>query len=215
MGGEALGKASFSVSSTGHRWVHVGNSFRLFKMACFVNGAGLRLPTESRRVCASRNKVASVRMQESGRKEIVSNTTSVWEETVTSLQNAFPEYSEEEVDTVLMACGGEETLALEKLASMSQMNRLRGEELKAYEGRVSLLEEGRLRREATGSAKDFFKSHVEVEGSYVDQGYVDDQADTMGSIKKAFGGIFGFGKSDKEEKGEAKAQSKEIVGRDE
>mmetsp|Transcript_28231 Transcript_28231/g.110882 ORF Transcript_28231/g.110882 Transcript_28231/m.110882 type:complete len:115 (+) Transcript_28231:422-766(+) len=114
-----------------------------------------------------------------------------------------------------MACGGEETLALEKLASMSQMNRLRGEELKAYEGRVSLLEEGRLRREATGSAKDFFKSHVEVEGSYVDQGYVDDQADTMGSIKKAFGGIFGFGKSDKEEKGEAKAQSKEIVGRDE
>jgi len=37
----------------------------------------------------------------------------------------------------------------------------------------------------------------------------------MGSIKKAFGGIFGFGKSDKEEKGEAKAQSKEIVGRDE
>eukprot|EP00189_Rhodosorus_marinus_P010112 CAMPEP_0184739876 /NCGR_PEP_ID=MMETSP0315-20130426/2798_1 /TAXON_ID=101924 /ORGANISM="Rhodosorus marinus, Strain UTEX LB 2760" /LENGTH=187 /DNA_ID=CAMNT_0027209073 /DNA_START=101 /DNA_END=664 /DNA_ORIENTATION=+ len=186
-------------------------------MACFVNGAGLRLSTESRRARvsrASRKNVASVRMQESGKKKNASNTTSVWDETVSSLQNAFPEYSEEEVDTVLMACGGEEAMALEKLASMSQINRLRGEELKAFEGRVSLLEEGKLRREATGSAKDFFKSHVDVEGSYVDQGYVDEQADTMGSIKKAFGGMFGFGKSDVEEKGEPTVQSKEVVGGD-
>ncbi|KAJ8901978.1 hypothetical protein NDN08_004179 [Rhodosorus marinus] len=184
-------------------------------MACFVNGAGLRLSTESRRVCASRKNVASVRMQENGTKKKAGNTTSVWDETVSSLQNAFPEYSEEDVDTVLMACGGEEAMALEKLASMSQINKLRGEELKAFEGRVSLLEEGRLRRDATGSAKDFFKSHVDVEGSYVDQGYVDDQADTMGSIKKVFGGMFGFGKSDEENKVEAKPQSKETVGRDE
>ncbi len=57
--------------------------------------------------------------------------------------------------------------------------------------RVSAIKEAEMRRSATGSAKDFFKSYVDVNGQYVDQGYVDDSADAMGKIKNAFGKLFG------------------------
>lgn len=63
--------------------------------------------------------------------------------------------------------------------------------------RISRVEEARLRRVATGSARDFFKGYVEVAGRHIDQGYVDESADAMGGfvrgVKGLWGKVFGGG----------------------
>ena len=55
-------------------------------------------------------------------------------------------------------------------------------------GKVSKLELARLRRTATGSARDFFKGYVEVRGQHIDTGYVDENADAMGNFVKGVKG---------------------------
>ncbi len=60
--------------------------------------------------------------------------------------------------------------------------------------RVSAIKEAEMRRSATGSARDFFKGYVDVEGSYVDQGYVDEDADAMGKFRRALQKFFSGGK---------------------
>ena len=57
-------------------------------------------------------------------------------------------------------------------------------------GSVSAVKEAELRRKATGSAQDFFKSYVEIEGSYVDAGYVDEDSDAIGKLMKGIKKLF-------------------------
>lgn len=58
-------------------------------------------------------------------------------------------------------------------------------------GRVSAVKEAELRRIATGSARDYFKSFVDVNGDCVEDGMVDESADVMGKVAQKFKGLFG------------------------
>ena len=104
----------------------------------------------------------------------------------------------QDADDALCAADGDEQLALQTLvqtfASDVQQQR-EAAVIRAREAgdkyRVSAIKEAELRRRATGSARDFFKGYVEIEGSYVDSGYVDEQADFMGNAVKGFKKLFG------------------------
>ena len=52
------------------------------------------------------------------------------------------------------------------------------------------MKEAELRRKATGSAQDFFQSYVDIEGSYVDAGYVDEDSDAIGKLMKGIKKLF-------------------------
>ena len=96
-------------------------------------------------------------------------------------------------DKALSDADGDEVVALrlltERTKSTVQLQReaVVAEARKRGENRVSAIKEAELRRRATGSAQDFFKGFVEVEGQYVDSGYVDESADAMGSLGKMLG----------------------------
>ena len=51
-------------------------------------------------------------------------------------------------------------------------------------GRAFAVKEVDLRRKGTGTVQNFFKSYVEIEGSYVDAGYVDEDSDAIGKLMK-------------------------------
>eukprot|EP00188_Purpureofilum_apyrenoidigerum_P002526 Plantae.Rhodophyta-Purpureofilum_apyrenoidigerum.ctg2591.p1 GENE.Plantae.Rhodophyta-Purpureofilum_apyrenoidigerum.ctg2591~~Plantae.Rhodophyta-Purpureofilum_apyrenoidigerum.ctg2591.p1 ORF type:complete len:179 (-),score=44.90 Plantae.Rhodophyta-Purpureofilum_apyrenoidigerum.ctg2591:99-635(-) len=162
-------------------------------MAAFVQG-GVVISRRDHGATCQRVRATARMSALSSEEKRKAGMTSVWDETIKSLNKAFPEYSWENVEKILYATGGDEARALERLASSSVMTKERQEMVNKYKGRVTVMEEGRMRRRATGSARDFFKAYVDVEGSYIEQGYVDKDADVMSSIRKTFGNLFGFGK---------------------
>lgn len=128
--------------------------------------------------------------------------TDEWAEAVMRLAKAVSSTSLESADVALQSADGDEDAALRLLMdeNWSDIRRKREEAVARARAagdanRVSAVKEAQLRRKATGSARDFFKGYVETEGRYVDAGYVDDSADTMGKIFGSFKKLFG-GKSE-------------------
>lgn len=128
--------------------------------------------------------------------------TSEWAEAIERLVNAVPSATRSSADIALDEADGDEALALQKLtdSNWSDIRRVREAAVQAARERgdskrVSALKEGELRRRATGSARDFFKGYVEIEGKYVDEGYVDQDADAFGKMIGAVRNL--FGKNDK------------------
>lgn len=126
------------------------------------------------------------------------NMTAEWAEAVDRLAGSVPSATWASADAALSESDGDEMLALQLLTQNdgSDIQRKREaavEKARAAgdKNRVSAIKEAEMRRRATGSAKDFFKGYVEVEGKYVDQGYVDEGADAMGKITDTLKGWFG------------------------
>jgi len=101
-------------------------------------------------------------------------------------------------DSALDEADGDEMLALRYLTedNVSEIQKRRQLAVQTARengdlNRVSAIKEAEIRRRATGSAKDFFKGYVEVEGQYVDSGYVDSDADAMGKLANTFKNWFG------------------------
>lgn len=124
--------------------------------------------------------------------------TEEWAEAVQRLTSSISTCTLSAADAALDAAGGDEDLALRYLTEENKSEVQLQRELvveKAREAgdvnRVSAIKEAELRRRATGSARDFFKGFVEIEGRYVDQGYVDESADVMGKLKEKLGSWFG------------------------
>lgn len=123
--------------------------------------------------------------------------TAEWAAAVDRLRGSVQGATWADGDQALSEAEGDEVDALRVLTLMMkspiQERRERAVEAAraAGQNRVSAIKEAEMRRAATGSARDFFKSFVEVEGQYVDQGYVDEDADAMGKVGKWFGKTFG------------------------
>lgn len=130
-----------------------------------------------------------------------SEMTEEWAAAIDRLVTAVSTASRLEADEALDKADGDEVEAL-RLLTDDSWTPIRAEREAAVAaaraagdvGRVSALKEAELRRKATGSARDFFKGYIEIEGQYVDSGYVDESADTMGKIADTFKAWFGKGK---------------------
>lgn len=124
--------------------------------------------------------------------------TAEWAEAVDRLASSIPSATRAVADAALADADGDEMQALELLTQSSGSDIQRQREAAVDKARaagdtkrVSAIKEAEMRRRATGSAKDFFKGYVEVEGKYVDQGYVDEGADAMGKVTGMIKGWFG------------------------
>jgi len=125
--------------------------------------------------------------------EIPEGITGEWLEAVGRLRSSVGGSTWMTADAALTKADGDELMALKVLTFETKSD----EQLKreaivdkaraAGYNRVSAMKEAELRRIATGSARDYFKSYVDVKGQHVDNGYVDDSADFMGKIKNFFG----------------------------
>mmetsp|Transcript_6650 Transcript_6650/g.14207 ORF Transcript_6650/g.14207 Transcript_6650/m.14207 type:complete len:213 (+) Transcript_6650:121-759(+) len=124
------------------------------------------------------------------------------EEAVRRISIALPEYTEEEIKAEIARRSNNDELALLELTKNSAGAKENEERIARFRenGRISAMQEAELRRRVTGSARDFFKTQIEVKGEYVDAGYVDDSADAMGSFMTKVGGWFGFKPSTGEQK---------------
>lgn len=123
--------------------------------------------------------------------------TEDWAEAVTRLVASVPTATLQTADTALEESDGDEMVALRLLMDESWSDIRRKREMAVQRARengdvnrISAVKEAEIRRKATGSARDFFKGYVEVEGAYVDSGYIDDSADTMGKMVDAFKSLF-------------------------
>lgn len=132
--------------------------------------------------------------------------TEDWADAVLRLAKAVPETSLDAADAALDETDGDEPEALRLLMDSNWSDIRRKRELAVATARangdvnrVSAVKEAELRRKATGSAQDFFKSYVEIEGSYVDAGYVDEDADAIGKMVKGFKNLFGGKKEEKKD----------------
>lgn len=130
-----------------------------------------------------------------------SEMTEEWAEAIERLVRAVPNSSRSAADAALDEADGDEPGALRLLMDENWSDIRRQRELVVEKARasgdvnrVSAVKEAELRRRATGSAQDFFKSYVETEGTYVDAGYVDEDADVFGKMKDGFKNLFGGGK---------------------
>lgn len=124
--------------------------------------------------------------------------TTEWAEAVSRLENSVPSATLETADIALDEADGDEMAALRLLMDESWSDIRRQREMAVAVARangdvnrVSAVKEAELRRKATGSSRDFFKGYIELKGSYIDAGYIDDSADAMGKISGAFKSLFG------------------------
>lgn len=126
--------------------------------------------------------------------------TGEWAAAVERLRLSVAGATWETADAALSDADGDEDAALRILTLTEKTDaQLRAEKAvdaarAAGFNRVDAIKEAELRRTATGSARDFFKGYVDVEGSYVDQGYVDESADAMGKLRGTLGKWFGGSK---------------------
>jgi hypothetical protein len=119
--------------------------------------------------------------------------TAEWFAAAVRLQGAVRGATFDAADAALDAADGDEMAALGMLtaAGSSEIKAQRESAAeRAGPRRVSALKEAELRRVATGSARDFFKGNVEVAGDCVEVGMVDEEADFMGKVSRAFGNLF-------------------------
>mmetsp|Transcript_29302 Transcript_29302/g.71356 ORF Transcript_29302/g.71356 Transcript_29302/m.71356 type:complete len:171 (+) Transcript_29302:106-618(+) len=109
------------------------------------------------------------------------------------ISKALPEFTSGAIAEALLDHNMDEEAALAALTARSSAALSREETVEKYRqngvNRISAMEEAAFRRKATGSASEFFKSSVEVEGQYVENGYVDEGADAMGDLMKRLGGL--------------------------
>lgn len=124
--------------------------------------------------------------------------TEEWAEAVTRLVNSLPTATLQTADAALKESDGDEMTALRLLMDESWSDIRRKREMAVQRARengdvnrISAVKEAEIRRKATGSARDFFKGYIEVEGAHVDSGYIDDNADVMGKMVGAFKNLFG------------------------
>lgn len=151
-----------------------------------------------------RMEAQSARVEEATRSSAVwppPSMTEEWAQAVERLASSVRGSTLEEADKVLVEADGDEELALKYLTEVSVSDIKRQRELAVEKARsegdanrVDALREAQMRRQATGSARDFFKGFVDVEGTYVDNGYVDEDADMMGKMAKTIKGWFGRSK---------------------
>lgn len=123
--------------------------------------------------------------------------SSEWAEAIQRLTKAVPESTHATADTALSGSDGDEARALQQLTLMhpsaTQLMRERAADRARENGdpnRVSAIKEAEMRRRATGSARDFFKGYVEIQGKYVDSGYVDEEADIGRVLSNTFARFF-------------------------
>ena len=123
--------------------------------------------------------------------------TEEWAEVIERLVRAVPTASRPATDAALDEADGDEAGALRLLMDQNWSNVRAQREVAVAAarasgdvGRVSGVKEAELLRKATGSAQDFVKSYVEIEGSYVDAGYFDEDSDAIGKLMKGIKKLF-------------------------
>mmetsp|Transcript_9999 Transcript_9999/g.26663 ORF Transcript_9999/g.26663 Transcript_9999/m.26663 type:complete len:210 (+) Transcript_9999:301-930(+) len=185
--------------------------------AAFVGvGAGASRAESARRggLCARRPQRAHQRAGAGGNqglvvRQLVGYDISL-EEALRRISIALPEYTKEEIEATIEKNGNDDEKALLELTRNSRGAQAYEDRIAQYResGRISAMQEAQLRRRVTGSARDFFKSFVDVKGEYVDAGYVDESADVMGSFVSKVGGWLGLKPNAAQQKQSAVAEKK-------
>eukprot|EP00186_Timspurckia_oligopyrenoides_P003740 CAMPEP_0182441358 /NCGR_PEP_ID=MMETSP1172-20130603/284_1 /TAXON_ID=708627 /ORGANISM="Timspurckia oligopyrenoides, Strain CCMP3278" /LENGTH=227 /DNA_ID=CAMNT_0024635565 /DNA_START=72 /DNA_END=755 /DNA_ORIENTATION=+ len=194
-----------------------------FVGGCGTSSLSVTELSGKRVICGIRSVSRSVVVPSSRRERhslvmLVVGVDTTLEEAIWRIKSALPEYTEKQIKDCLDQYKGDDEKALDELIRTStQLSEAQEKRIEEYrkKGRISASQEAQLRRRVIGSAKDFFKSYIEVKGEYVDQGYVDEKSDVMGGIMSKVSGFFGLGgnKEVLEEKKEVVQEKKAFVPR--
>ncbi|KAA8494150.1 hypothetical protein FVE85_4125 [Porphyridium purpureum] len=176
-----------------------------FVPGCGGDARALGIGYHARESCAVRRVevvVRNGRARAPGPMNLVVGFDTTQEEAMNRLQMSLPEFDEETIEKALAEAGGNDEVALSKLVAKCSAVAEREQAIAKFKerGRISAVEEAMLRRRVIGSAKDFFKTQIEVQGSYVDAGYVSDDPDPVGEFMGKVGKFLGFGRANNAQK---------------
>lgn len=186
-----VSRPRFSVSMSGSEKATVSAAVETFPRPVIVPGSVETAPVIIDEPVAVEEPVATPAALAD---EIPEGITGEWLEAVKRLRSSVGGSTWMGADAALSQADGDELEALKILTMESKSDfQLKREAIvekarAAGYNRVSAIKEAELRRIATGSAQNFFKSYVDVKGEHVDNGYVDDSADFMGKVKNFFAG---------------------------